>query len=179
MTWLVQSLCCKTMQEPQHCIPGRQTMVKFCARNCMEHYWGLSGWLAWTQHGMQYKAFPNLVTAPFASMRACAWCVTELVSTRCLILFRSVTQEVVQVPTLPMRALMKSSTSLVDRFNPTRSCLPRFPNSISGLTTSFVCLIHWLASKSSWKLVSFVTCTTSMALGTESCFSSPSVDAVA
>jgi hypothetical protein len=40
---------------------------------------------------------------------------------------------------LPMRALTNASASAYVRFSPTRSCLPRCPNSMSGFTTSLVC----------------------------------------
>ena len=60
--------------------------------------------------------------------------------------------------TLPILALMKASTPEKSRFSPTRSCFPRFPKSMSGLTTSLVLFNHGLASNSSTKLVSARTC---------------------
>lgn len=58
------------------------------------------------------------------------------------------------VVTLPILALMKASTPEKSRFSPIRSCFPRFPKSMSGLTTSLVLFSHGLASRSSTKFVS-------------------------
>lgn len=57
----------------------------------------------------------------------------------------------------PRRCLTKCETSAISKFRATRPLLPRFPNSISGLTTSFVDESHGWASTSWVKSVASVT----------------------
>lgn len=56
----------------------------------------------------------------------------------------------------PRRSLTKAATWKRSRFKPTRPLLPRFPNSISGLTTSFPELSQGSLLTSSFKSVASV-----------------------